>query len=776
MAPTFGERLLALREAAGLSQEDLAVRASLSVDAVSSLERGARTHPYPATVRALSDALQLSDLDRAQLVAMLPRRRRARRHGTSASAASGSHDLPAALTALLGREDDLDAVCGLFGQTTRLVTLTGTGGIGKSRLAVAVAQRLASDFRDGVAFVGLASVLDESLVLPEIGRALRVDSERTASDDAVLNTLLPLELLLVLDNVEHLPGAAATVSKLLTSCPGMRILSTSRAPLRVRGEVEYDVAPLSLPDLRAADLAELRRSPAASLLIERGRAVRREFVVRPEDVPYVAALCHRLAGLPLALELAAAGLRVLDPAGLLMRLDDVLAAPGAADLPERQRSMGAAMDWSYSLLAEQDRRVFRLVSVFVGGFTLEAAGVVAGAEGTLGGVERLTAQSLCTAATSASGTLRHGMLEPVAQYARSLLAEDEEAAARLAHAEFFLAGAERAEQELQGGHQVEAFGWFDSEEGNLWSALGWCVSSRRGDLAGRLTWALFIFWWVRGRRERGRRICSQVLDLGLTDMLRARTLHVAAALPEPGQEPVESIEKMYLQSVDLAGRCGDHATAAASANGAGLMALARSDFVTAEQRLRHGLAAAHQAGAQGEWSAGLAHIWLARARRFQDDSEDAVHHVHQALLLTGRRGDLLSHSIALYNLALAELDLAEHGKARGHLVEAAELCRQTRDSGNLSYILDALAAVEFSLGGGERVATLLGAADGLREAIGSVVYAWYAPDLRAREDNVDRVRQRLGEGAFERALGAGHALALDGAVELASREVPPTAD
>jgi hypothetical protein len=233
---------------------------------------------------------------------------------------------------------------------------------------------------------------------------------------------------------------------------------------------------------------------------------------------------------------------------------------------------------------------------------------------------------------------------------------------------------------------------------------------------------------------------------------------------------------MYLQSVDLAVRCGDHATAAASANGAGLMALARSDLVTAEQRLRRGLSAAQQAGPTGEWSAGLAHIWLATTRRFHGDAEGAVRHTNQALLLTGSRADLLSHSIALYNLAHAELALGEHASARKHLVEAAGLCQQTRDASNLSYILDALAAAELAVDGRERVATLLGAAEALRESVGSTVYSWYAPDLELRERNADQLRRRLSDAAYDRAFGAGHALTLDGAVELARREIPTVAD
>ena len=741
-ALTFGERLHALREAAGLSQEELAARASLSTDAISSLERGTRTHPYPATVRALADALDLDPQRRAELVTTLPRRHRARRHAAPTTT-PGSLDLPPAATALHGRDGDIGAVCDLLGSpATRLVTLTGPGGIGKSRLAVAVAQRVSGDIRDGVAFVGLASVPDETLVLPEIGRALRVDAERTGSDDAVLDTLLPLELLLLLDNLEHLPGAAAVVSRLLTSCPGLKVLATSRASLRVRGEFEYDVSPLALPDLEVRDPAALVASPAALLLIERGRAVRRELAVHPQDVPALAAICHRLAGLPLALELAAAGLRVLDPVGLLARLDDVLATPASADLPARQRSMRATLDWSYGLLTEQDKAVFRLASVFVGGFTLEAAEAVVNDEDMLGAVERLTAQSLWTATSSASGALRHGMLEPVAQYARSLLAEDEEAAARWAHAEFFLAQAEQAEQALQwDGQQVRALHLFDTDEGNFWAALEWSISSRRGDIAGRLTWALFIFWWVRGRRQRGRRIANQVLELELTEVLRARALHVAAALPEPGKEPARTIEDTYLQSVELAQRAGDFATAAASATGAGLIALGGGDLVTAEHRLRGAFRRrSEQVLGRMECRAG-SQLVGGGAEAF-GDADGAVEHAAQALALTGRRADLLSQSIGLYNPGQAELALGQRTARRGNTWSKRPGCASRRGTPATCHISSTRSPRPSSRRErgtrGHAARRGRGAAGGRRVD----VYSWYADDFERREPDASQVPQR----------------------------------
>jgi tetratricopeptide (TPR) repeat protein len=314
---------------------------------------------------------------------------------------------------------------------------------------------------------------------------------------------------------------------------------------------------------------------------------------------------------------------------------------------------------------------------------------------------------------------------------------------------------------------------FDTEEGNLWSALDWSIRTRRADLAGRLTWALFIFWWLRGRRERGRKLVSGVLSLELPEMLRARAVHAAAALSEPGTEPPEAVESRYLHSVELAERCGDAVTEAASAIGAGLIALERGDPGTAEQRVRRGLTASERAGEEGQWTRGLAHAWLATACRFQGDAPNAIQHAGEALAHARRRGDTLNESIALYNLAHAELLEAQHDRARTHLIDALMLCRQTRDASNLSYLLDTLATVEFGSGSSsEHVAALLGAAEALRESVRSAAYRWYAPDVALRERTADLVRAMLGDEAYQRALDAGRGLTLEGAVDFALREAP----
>jgi tetratricopeptide (TPR) repeat protein len=436
--------------------------------------------------------------------------------------------------------------------------------------------------------------------------------------------------------------------------------------------------------------------------------------------------------------------------------------------------MRATLDWSYELLAPRDQAVFRRASVFVGGFSLPAASMVLGNAGMLDALDTLAAQSLCTTNSSVDGGVRYGMLEPVAQYARSLLGAEEEMAARLAHAEYFLEQAERAEREMYGSHFAESLRLFDTEESNLWSALDWATRSGQVDLAARFVWALFAFWWIRGRRERGRRLVAQVLEVDLSDAHRTRVLHAAAGLSEAGLVEAHTAQSLYLESMSLAAQVGDREVEARSAIGAGLMALERRDWATAEHRLQRGLLVAQRVGEHARWYEGWAHTWLAAAKRFQGDQSSALAHGIQALVLADRFGAVLARSAALSNLAYAELGLGEYDRAREHLIEAVTVCQRTRDLSNLSYALDALAAVELQAGGRESVATLLGAAEGQREAVGSTAYRWCGPDIELRERNAGAARERVGHHAYQRAFDAGYSLTLDRAVELARRQIPTT--
>jgi predicted ATPase/DNA-binding XRE family transcriptional regulator len=424
---SFGVRLRRLREAAGLTQEELASRAGLTAKAISALERGERKRPYPHTVRSIADALELPEEERASLRGSV-RKKDAR----GPAAAAPELAVPEPPTPLLGWERELSEIDAfLRDRGVRLLTLTGTGGVGKARLALQAAREVAELFPDGVVFVALAPLGDPDLVLPTVAQALGLREAGTQTPREALRVFLKEKrFLLVLDNLEHLLRAEPDVADLIEVCPDLTVLATSRAPLRVRGEQEYPVEPLSLPaSTLSPDPEQVLDSPSGRLFAERARAASPAFELSPANAAAVASICWRLDGLPLALELAAAKVRFLDPATLLSRLDRALSAGWARDLPERQRTMRAALDWRYDLLDGPQRRLFGRLSVFAGGFTLEAAEAVgAGGEvlpdDVLYLLEGLVEQSLVTAGPDADGGgVRYGMLEPVRQYALEKLEE-----------------------------------------------------------------------------------------------------------------------------------------------------------------------------------------------------------------------------------------------------------------------------------------------------------------------------------------------------------------
>jgi len=407
-------RLRQLREAAGLTQEELAARSGLSTTAVGVLERGLRRRPYPHTVRALAEAMELSEEEWAALLTAVP----GRGAGPKVSPVAESN-VPSPPNPLVGRERELQEIRNYLGNPeVRLLTLTGTGGVGKTRLAVAAARDTASSFVEGAAFVALAPLGDAALVVPTVARALGVRTEQDrALLDALREHLRDKNLLLVLDNFEHVVEAAREIADLIESCPHLTVLATSRSPLKVRAEHEYPVSPLALPvSSRDPGTEGILESPSGRLFVERARAASPSFSITETSAGAVATICWRLAGLPLALELAAANVRYLDPVSLLARLDRALSTEWARDVPDRQRTMGATIRWSQDLLGERERALFRRLSVFYGGFTLEAgeavgaagetpAGDVLGLPGELGGQSLLPAEH-----DGEGGTGRHGML------------------------------------------------------------------------------------------------------------------------------------------------------------------------------------------------------------------------------------------------------------------------------------------------------------------------------------------------------------------------------
>ena len=511
---SFATQLKALREAAGFTQEELATIAGLSVHAVSALERGERRRPHVETVRALSAALDLPAAARDALVASA----RAPAHRTAVDELSRA-SLPSAPTVLLGREADMQTMRQwLADPAARLITLVGPGGVGKTRLAVEVARELADNEATRVVFVELATTRQASFVGLTIAEALGL-SDIAAADlprhvHAACNTERPT--LLVLDNFEQVLDAASLVAYLVTSAPSLRVMVTSRAPLRLRGERLYAVEPLGLPtDCERMLLADVARVPAVRLFVERVRDTLRDFRLTSRNAPTVTAICRRLDALPLALELTAPWLKTLTPEDLLHRLERDAGLPGvgARDLPERQQTMNGTVAWSYHLLDPPEQRAFRRLGVLPGLFPLEAAASVladtetasSGSDHVLGAVAGLIDKSLLLRAeASRPSRPLYQMLETVRSYAvRELTEAGERDRALDGLARYCLHEARLAADGLIGSAQVE---WLDrvrTDRGTYRSALSWLIESGRLAEASDIAFALRYCLVDSGARGRG---------------------------------------------------------------------------------------------------------------------------------------------------------------------------------------------------------------------------------------------------------------------------------
>jgi predicted ATPase len=709
----------------------------------------------------------LGRLVRDDLAMLLSERFAAARAPAAAPAApQGPRPLPVDATSLVGREDAIEEVAGLAGQPgVRLVTLTGVGGIGKTRLAVAVGERLGDRFGAGTAFVPLAAVTDPGLVLAGVARAVGAELAGAGSPlEALAGYFGDDRWLLILDNLEQVVDAAGNLDALLARCRGVVILATSRTVLGLRAEREYPVPPLPLPaDPATVPVEALAGSPAVTLFVDRARAVRPGFTLTAGNSAAVAEICRRLEGLPLAIELAAARTRLLDPDALLGRLARSLDAlgTGAVDLPERQRTLRATVEWSVGLLDDAERSLLEIAAVFVDGWTVEAAAQVAGLDEdrALDLTEALARHSLIHL-DSAGGGPRPRMLETIREFvAERLAARPDAAEVARRHAGYYRALTGQAERPLRSADHRDWLERLEAEEGNLAAVVRWYLAHDTGPLP-HLFAILWLFWFLRDHLGEARSWTGQLLPTAGSFDVQARAelaWTAAATAAEVGDdEAVLAARELLAPLLDEIGDPYVRAVAQlvlAWTSGSG------DEYDGARQGA---LASLEQLRGQDEpfwtalavYTAGLAELTTGRY-------DDALRHLTEMRDLADRLDNPWLAAISRVYLGTLAVAQGRPEEARAPMDEGLVLSLASHSTRGITLCLAAFARLALVEGDPGQAATLAGAAEGLRQRVG--LRTW--PLLRREEAELAaQVRQALGADGFGQLHSAGSRLSQQEAV------------
>jgi predicted ATPase/class 3 adenylate cyclase len=673
-------------------------------------------------------------------------------------------NLPTPASSLVGRGSEVEQLGDMLGNgRSRLVTLTGPGGTGKTRLAIEAASALLPRFANGVFFVELAPITDPRLVVSEIAQALGVRERAPRGlEDELVAHLRTRALLLVLDNFEQVLEAAPVLVRLLRACPRLAIVVTSRSALRLTGEQEFLVPPLELPSSRARGAEELSRCESVVLFVERARAVAPGFAITDRTAPDVAAICRRLDGIPLAIELAAARTKLLGPHELLARLERrlPLLTGGPRDVPERQRTLRATIEWSYDLLHEGERRLLARLSVFPGTFGLDAAQDVAEAD-----LQTMSALVDCSLLRTLDGS-RFVMLETIREYGGERLEQsDAEDQLRTRHAAYYLALAERAEAELGGPDQ---FAWLDlleADHDNLRAGIAW-LGPREPLLRLRLAVALRRFWYVRGHLTEGRRHLEEALaevpaEGDAPPQLRQRAMSaIAAAALIQGDN--DEATRWAEQVVDITRAAGDPAQLANALSNLGGIVIASGEPERAAALLEESVVLAREAE-DGRVLA-LALNNLGDVALTAGDYRRAEANFEESLgLLRGRR-DAANVARSLFNLGAVAFRLGRREDARERFRESITICRDLGDKEDLAWCLEGFAAIAAADGDPERAGLLLGAAKTLLGDMGAALKPF---ERQLHEETSATLLERLGHTGLADSLSRGAGLTTDDAVDLA---------
>jgi non-specific serine/threonine protein kinase len=768
---------------AGLTQQDLAERAGLTVETIGGVERGLRRRLYPHTARALAEALNLSPDERERLVALAHGPSRARgvqpptrpvdSDGMDAVVESPRHNLPAAQTRLIGREQQLAEISARLGQT-RLLTLTGAGGIGKTQLAIEAARAELDRFSDGVWFVDLAPLTDPALVAQAVSEVLSLRATPEQPFPQVLSAWLSArQVLLLLDNCEHLLDACARlVATLVQTCPRLTVIATSRERLGVAGEEVCHVPPLALPPAGwsvgagVADAGVLAFA-AVRLFHDRAWAIRADFSVTAANATAVVEICRTLDGLPLAIELAAARVGVLSPQQIATRLADrfALLARGRRDAPSRHQTLRALVDWSYEALTDAERTVLRRLAVFAGGWTLEAAEAVCSEPGSdeqrvLDLLAVLVEKSLVVLDLQGD-EVRYRLLESIRAYAAEKLDEaGDTAATQQRHAAHFLAVAERWAPELRGPSQAEWMRRFDVEHNNLRAALRWALAHGDTDIAVRLCAAVWRFWYTKGAFVEGHAwlTAACVEPPRGSVSARAELLYALGGFTNLLGKRSEARSALE-ESAMLSEEAGNREGTANALDLLGLIELYNGDSARARMLFEQTLPIRRALGQP--WGIAMTLDKLANLAFLEGDPAAAQPLYAESLEYMRRAGYQLGIATELIALGRVAHQLADDATAMRRLREALLLSRDLDAQEHIAFCLDGLAGILGARGDAVAAARLFGAGEALRRTVVSLrpgrLQADYERDRAAVEAALDAE-------AFAAACAAGAALPLAHAI------------